>query len=48
VGDRLLDGLNSLEEYHLILGDVLGLGLDVGMEVMLPKSSMEQKIVEFY
>jgi hypothetical protein len=41
VGNRLLDGLNSLEEKHPIVGDVIGLGLYVGIELATNSQTLE-------
>jgi 4-aminobutyrate aminotransferase-like enzyme len=45
VGNCLLDGLNSLEEKHPIVGDVLGLGLYVGIELATNRQTLEPAAV---
>jgi ethanolamine-phosphate phospho-lyase len=52
VGQRLLDGLGQLQERHPIVGDVRGLGLFLGLELVLdhqslaPASTQASHIVE--
>jgi len=41
VGNCLLDGLNSLEEKLPIVGDVLGLRLYVGIELVTNRQTLE-------
>ncbi len=40
VGDHLLDGLRALAERHDVLGDVRGLGLMAGIELVAPGGSL--------
>jgi len=44
VGNCLLDGLNSLEEKLPIVGDVLGLRLYVGIELVTNRQTLEPAV----
>ncbi len=41
VGERMLDGLRSLQDRHAIVGDVRGSGLFIGVELVKDRGSLE-------
>jgi 4-aminobutyrate aminotransferase-like enzyme len=41
VGSYLMDGLNALMKRHILIGDVRGLGLFVGIELVLDRQTLE-------
>jgi ethanolamine-phosphate phospho-lyase len=46
VGTRLLDGLNKLKEKHSIIGDVRGVGMFIGIDLVKDRKSREPATAE--
>lgn len=46
VGTRLLDGLNKLKEKHSIIGDVRGVGMFIGIDLVKDRTSREPATAE--
>jgi 4-aminobutyrate aminotransferase-like enzyme len=46
LGNRMLAGLRELQERHLLIGDVRGLGLFVGIELVRDRKSLEPADIE--
>ena len=41
MGKRLLDGPKSLQERHMVVGDVRGIGLFIGVELVNSRQTLE-------
>jgi 4-aminobutyrate aminotransferase-like enzyme len=41
MGERLLSGLHSLQEKHVIVGDVRGYGLFIGLDLVMDRETRE-------
>jgi ethanolamine-phosphate phospho-lyase len=46
VGTRLLDGLRELKEKHSIIGDVRGVGMFIGIDLVKDRTSREPATAE--
>lgn len=46
VGTRLLDGLQELKEKHSIIGDVRGVGMFIGIDLVKDRTSREPATAE--
>ncbi len=46
VGAHLLDGLRALQEKHAIIGDIRGMGLMIGVELVKDRTTKERAIEE--
>ncbi len=46
VGEHLMDGLRALQEKHPIIGDVRGMGLMIGIELVRDRQTKERAVEE--
>jgi 4-aminobutyrate aminotransferase len=46
VGNHLLDGIRHLQERHAIIGDIRGLGLMIGIELVRDRKTKERAVEE--